>query len=375
MNIWNIVFLVLVFLLGVGVLVLGANVAKKQDDWNKKIAKMEKDIEAEIKKAQDAIDGPAKDKSLAEKDAEKDNGLYSMSELKVKLQDLLYERSKAWFHCKPGTVTADGKSITPEQLFAGDATPDDKLKPVNLAEVKLTVMDPVNDEPVVVPPDNMSGVIYLFAKPDDSGKNAEFLGRFSVIDIKGAQVTLNSVDILSKDEIEKIQKNAGSSRKWTVYSTAPKDRVDGVLSQLSEDEIDTIIPAAKRDELLDPNRPLKDFNELLNTLYAWRIELQNRIDRSNNDIKQLEDAQKKAEEEIDALQADKNLENKRIDAMTKQRDTVKLRLADYESTVVKLKEVIDTAQKQNEWYVARIAEYQLKTAAKIQQSAEQAAKQ
>lgn len=371
MNIWNKVFLVLVFLLGIAVVFFVSQEMKIRKEYQEAIASLEKGIENTKKQMQAAIDGPAPEKPTAEKSFN-DMGL---NEMILKLQDLVFERSKAWFACKPGNISVGETVLTPKPLDDAPATPQDRLKPIKLVEVRLTVTEPVverDGQEVVVPPDDMKGLVYLFDEGQE-GANTAFLGRFTVKQVRGTQVELTAIDTMSEAEIQRIQRSVRST--WAVYSVIPKDRFDGVFSRLTPEDAEALIASTKRSEMMNPERPLKDFDELIGRLYDWRVELQQRVDRSKQDVKRLETSLTMAEKETQSIQKDNEFEKKRIAAMKHQVEILQQKLTDYDNKIEDLGKKIDDQQKQNEWYVAKIAEYQLKVANLIRDRAETAARE
>lgn len=371
MNIWNKVFLVLVFLLGIAVVFFASQEMKIRKEYKEAIASLETGIENAKRQMQTAIDGPAPDKATAEKSFDE----MGLNEMLLKLQDLVFERSKAWFACKPGNVSVGETVLNPKPLDDAPETPQERLKPIKLVEVRLTITEPVierDGQEVVLPPEDMKGIVYLFDEGQE-GANTAFLGRFSVKQIRGTQVELTAIDTMQEAEIQRIQKSVRST--WAVYSVIPKDRQDGIFSRLTLEDAEALIAASKRSEMMNPERPLKDFDELLGRMYDWRAELQQRIDRFKQDVKRLETSLTLAEKETQDIQKDNEFEKKRIAAMKHQVEVLQQKLTDYDKNIEDLQKKIDDQQKQNEWYVAKIAEYQLKVANLIQDRAETAARE
>lgn len=375
MNIWNKVFLVLIFLLALGVVFFAGQEYKVRSAGQQKIASLEKDqikAEEEIEKI---LQGSAPDKPQAEKSFEE----MGLEESRLKLFDLLYERKKAWFGCKPGNINPQGKVITPEQLGGNlPATPGDQLKPAHLLEAKVTITGPLIEQDgneVVMPPDDLTGIVYVFDEGQE-GVNGSFLGVFTVSapaqKVNNAyQVTLHSANEMNEAEVQRIQK-AGRST-WAIYATIPTDRFDGVFNRLSEEAIETLIPAAVRKELTNSERPLKDFGELLTRRYQRRVELQQEIDSTKKDIAMLNTSLELVRAESEKLRENIEFEKKRIAAMGTQRQALEDMLKKYDDTIQQLRDDIDKTQKQNVWYEEKIAEYQLKVRNLIEQKAERAA--
>lgn len=379
MNIWNKVFLALAFILAAVIVYFALQERVIRDTWEKAITRLETKIQDSEKERQIAITGTAPDKATEEKSFEE----LSLDELLLNLQELVFERNKAWFHCQAGSI--EETTIDPEQLDVDDAveTPSDRLKPVKLFEVRLKVTEPVvlrGEKEEVLPPTDMKGVVYLIDNGRD-GAPGTFLGRFRVTQIRGTDVTLLSVDELNEEEEKQLNDSARQNRRneqgsnnWAVYSVIPMDRQAGVFDKLYPEEFEAVVPARMRDRMINPDRPLKDFDVLLDRLYAWRTNLQQLISRSKTDIARNEDSLAKAADETQSLQGDKELENKRIAAMKRQVENLEQKVKEYDARIEDLLDKIALQQKQNEWYVARIAEYQLKVAQLIRDRADTAAR-
>lgn len=370
MNIWNKVFLVLVFLLAGAVVFFVSQEMKIRKEWEEGMLNLEKRIQDEVRKMTTAIDGTAPDRPVAEKSIDE----MSYNEVVLQLRDFIYERgNNAWFACQPGQVTADGKSLTPEPLGGNNpATPGDRLKPIKLVEVKLTVTGPIIEQDgkeTVIPPTDLKGVVYLFAEGGEESAGT-FLGRFTVAQVQGLQATLQAANDLNEAEVQLIERNRRGT--WAVYSTVPKDRYRGLLDRMSPDELDRFFSPAQQKLLLEPERPLKDFDELLTRLYQWRTVLQQDLDRSKSDIDRLEKSLEISADQAKALQKDIDFEKKRIQAMNAQVEGVRKKVDEYDALITDLTGKIDATQKQNEWYVAKIAEYQLKVSQLIEQRAQEA---
>ncbi|MDR1140569.1 MAG: hypothetical protein LBL62_02680 [Planctomycetaceae bacterium] len=373
MNIWNKVFLGLIFVLAVAVIFFTSQELKIRGTGQQAIASIEKKMETATRDIEKIYEGTAPAKNISEKTLEE----LGFSELRVKLVDLLYERKKAWFGCKPGNPNISGKVLTPEQL-GGDnpATPGEKLKTIKLLEVPLTITSPVvekNGNEEVVPPDDLKGIVYVFDE-GEAGVGGSFLGMFIADQMQkvqsGYQVTLQSAHELSEAEIKRIQSAVRST--WAVYTTVPLDRYQNIFDRLTGEE-EEMIPASLREKLTNPDRTLKDFAELLNLFYQYRVELKENIDSTKRRIDELNAALEIAKEEDQDLRKDQDLEKKRIEVMKSQCKTLQENIDAYDNKIKQFRNEIEKTQLQNEWLVAKIAEYQLKVKELIEQKTAQAA--
>ncbi|MDR0704546.1 MAG: hypothetical protein LBF88_06105 [Planctomycetaceae bacterium] len=360
-------------MLAVTIVVFISQEMKIRGTGQKAVETIEKKMETTKQDIEKIYDGTAPTKKLSEKTVEE----LGRNELRVQLFDLLYERKKAWFGCKPGNLNVSGKVVTPEQL-GGDnpATPGEKLKTIQLLEVSLTVTSPIvekNGNKEVIPPDDLKGIVYVFAE-GEAGAGGSFLGTFVADQMQkvqsGYQVTLRSAHELSEAEIQHIQ-NA-ERFTWAVYTTVPLDRYQKIFDRLTDEEKETI-PALLRERLTDSERIPKDFDELLSLFYQRRVELKESINSANRRIEELKAAQKIADEEILDLRKDQDLENKRIEVMKIQCKTLQENIDAYDKMIKQLRNEIEKTQLRNEELVARIAEYQLQVKELIEQKTAQAA--
>ncbi|MDR0870303.1 MAG: hypothetical protein LBN39_05870 [Planctomycetaceae bacterium] len=380
MNIWNKVFLVLVLLLGIAVTFFASQEYTIRSAGQKKEADLKKQIGTEEQKILQVQQGPAPDKPLAEKTVA-DMGL---DDVQMELRNLRYEQKKAWFNCKPGAVKVDGKTIPVAQLGDGlEPTPDNKLNPVKLLEVKLLITGPaVTDKDgaeAVIPPEDLKGLVYVF---DEGAKNEDgmqasggtFLGIFTVegaaakVPQGGYQATLLSATELNETEVQRITKSAKPASSWAVYVSMPQDRVKGIFDRLTDEQKEALkIP----EELSKADRTLKDFAELLSRNFALRVELKQNLAKAKLDIASLEKSLEIAKKEDLNLRKDIEFEKKRIAAMETQGKAIADKAAEYDEQIKTLNADIDKAQNRNEWYIARIAEYQLEVKKLIEQRAAQ----
>jgi len=379
MNIWNTVFLVLILLLAVVGVFFAGQEMKIQKEWRQGIAGLEKKIPETEKKAEDLLAGSAPTKKTDEKTFAE----MGLEELKAKLQMMVFERKKAWFGCQPGNINAEGTALAAQPL-GGDkpATAADKLRPVTLVEVKLVISEPKNDNGEVQPPDGLAGIVYLFdegpKRDDDEGpkrSSGSFLGRFTVKSIDktqvGYQVTLNAANELNENEVEQIKKSSKST--WAVYLAVPMDRHDGIFDRVTEEGLETLIPKEVQKEFANPDRQLRDFDELLTAAFQRRVQLQLDIESANSQIAKLNQSLEISNKEQDSLRLDIELAKKQVAEMEVQRKAVADKLSELDATISDIKEKTEFEQKRNEWFVSKIAEYQLKVAEIIEKKADEAA--
>ncbi|MDR0337993.1 MAG: hypothetical protein LBI18_12980, partial [Planctomycetaceae bacterium] len=307
----------------------------------KAVATIEQKMETTKQDIEKIYEGTAPTKKLLEKTIDE----LGFHELRVQLFDLLYERKKAWFGCKPANLNVSGKVLTPEQL-GGDnpPTPGEKLQTIQLLEVSLTITSPVvekNGNEEVIPPDDLKGLVYVFDEGEE-GVGGSFLGTFVAGQMQkvqsGYQVTLQSAHELSEAEIKQIQNAIRST--WAVYTTVPLDRYQKIFDRLTDEEKETI-PESLREKLTDPERTPKDFDELLGLFYQRRVELRESIDSTKRRIEELNAALKIANEETQDLRKDQDLEKKRIEVMKVQCKTLQDNIDAYDKMIQQLRDEIE----------------------------------
>jgi hypothetical protein len=298
-------------------------------------------------------------------------------------------------------------------------------------EVQIVLTGPLEPSemgaaPSVARPDLLRGVVYVFQEKDvlqegggadfqEGGTEPEnnagaFLGRFKVDsdtpmetkfmddngnETDGWRVSLITIDPISEDEIETIF-NASKSY-WALYMFPPVDRVAGVFSQLTETELQ-MIPQEIRDRLprqmpqLDPkdlegvspgvakiwgsyrnewddpeSEFARDFSALLDWLYQQRSSLLRDIATAQSDIETYKEADRKNKAENEELEKDGILEEKRRDAMTKQRNEVEALLKQYTEEANKIGLQMEKIQLLSEALLVGIAESHIKASEKIEE--------
>lgn len=375
MNIWNTVFLVLIFLLAAVVLFFTAQEYSKRSQAQQILIKFEEAIEKEKAKATAARDGSEPRKTMTEKSIDE----MSLGELIDWVRLLRIERKKTWFGCNI-RVTPDAKRVTAPPLGDGNpAAPADQLKTIRLVEVNVIVTGPTvlregNEE--VIRPDDMQGAVYLFDEGKE-GVGGAFLGRFTVVSPQpsraqgGYVVTLHAVDELNEAEIQRLNRAARST--CAVYVSMPEDRYDFIFDNLSPEEAAELISDAKlRQRMLDPERPLVDYDEIYTRKYADRTRSELAIDLTKRQNAGLVEDQRIATEEDAQLRKEIDLEKTRIAAMVAQAGVLQDKLDEYKATGEFLMEKIDEQRAENERMRAAIADIMQRVAEKISRQAEEA---
>ena len=441
MNIWNKVFLGLIFVLAIAVVALASVEFHIRNRGLGTIKKLEEDIvktEADITKITIGT-------KPAELSPDKSPSEMSIPELRGLVQERSDERGRAWFDCIVAGAVDKERPPDPNSL---------------LVEVQIIVTGPFMPGEAgaptdVVRPDALRGVVYVFEEgtEDDAGL---FLGRFNVVsdelptakflDDEGNEknsyrVTLVTVDPINDNEVEQIF-DASRSR-WAIYLTPPVDRVAGIFDQLTEEEKQAIpeelrarfqprpmpelteedieyIQSLELDgldvsdldsrtnelleravEILERDQTTMDstwqgarekvvaiwkryrdamddseaefaqvFSAALDALFQQRSRLYRNIQSVESDIEMYKTSGDKARAESEALSTQTiPLEEKRVAAMTVQRDAVAALLKQYKKEIADIVEQIGNLQTMAKSLVEQITEAQLKAAEQIEKRA------
>ncbi|MDR1485738.1 MAG: hypothetical protein LBT09_13065 [Planctomycetaceae bacterium] len=378
MKIWNTVFVVLIIVLAVFTWVYGSKALSIRRAWSTSIQKLQKQIETNKVKLQEVIDGS--DPSKAQ-DSFREFSEMRIGEIDNRLDVMVADRGNAWFGCKPTNIDIDNKVPVPAEQLGNNlpATPADKLQPVYLVEVKVEISNPVDwdNKDIVIPPDKLGGVFYVIDEGKDGKGGGAFLGRFTVSGVpskvgKNYVVVLKSATELSNYEVDLIKNGMQSS--WAIYSSMPRDRYDDIFDRIRKDDLEKIVPAAIRTNLMKSDRNLVDFDVILTTQYLRYIKLSNRkklIEKNNADTR---DTLQKMEKETNDVKSAITLEQNRIKLMKDQITAVTDVLSGYDTVIKRIQDSIAKTRKQNDWYAAKIAEYHLESLQTIEKHAEAAAK-
>ncbi|GHT17888.1 hypothetical protein FACS1894189_4670 [Planctomycetales bacterium] len=395
MNTWNKVFLGFIFVLAIAVAVLASVDWKIRSTGQQSVNSLENKIEKANQEIARIQDGSAPKKQVDEKTVNE----LGFEELRGKVIRQLYERGRAWFGCV--TVKDEAvkvQTLPPNPLPNAPATPKERLIPIKRVEVQLVVTGPVenrNGTETVLIPESLKGVVYAFREGADHIPDS-FLGRFSVespqptktkyLDAAGAekdgyQITLATVDAVNEAEIQHIQESVSAS--WTVYLSLPPGTSEAVATQiLSDEEKEKILTELQQGQnaevqklwekirqAVDNPGKNSDFSELLNWLYQWRSVLNRKMELTQSNIDTYKAAFQREETENKKLEEDVALEEKRVTAMTMNRDKVESVLDAYLAEIEQTNLMIEKLQEYNKFYVAKIAEYQLKVKNEIERKA------
>jgi hypothetical protein len=389
MNIWNKVFLGVIFVAAIAVTVLASVEFHIRNTGQKKVADLERHIEKTDGEIAKIYHGLAPLNLLPDKSPSD----WSFEEIRNAAFERYYERGRVWFDCNVDRIN---ESTLPPAL--------------QQVEVQVIIAKPLPEgADEVVMPETLKGVVYVFELvKKEEGENSEtvpgtFLGRFTVDSEPtktnffdearnqkdGWRVNLVTADPISDDEIERIF-DAVEVRKsrWAIYLTPPVDRVTGMFSQLTAEERQAI-PKELRDRFLprplpEPNdtegaepgmnaheiEPIQSFvamSAMLDWLYQRRSTLNRDIEVAKSDIRTYETAWEKNEAENKKLENDGILEEKRRVEMEKQRDVVKDLVGQYEAEANRITLQIEKLQAHAKAYIDGIEDAHSKAAKKIEE--------
>jgi hypothetical protein len=377
MNIWNKVFLGVIMVAALAVLALAAVELNIRNAGQKKTyVELQQRIEETESRIARINEGTATE--------------LGFNALQVALSERLNERGRAWFGCR----------------VAGPPVEETLPPALNQVIVQVLITSPLaavdlGAQAEVVFPEHLMGVVHVFVEGEQAGEIGPFLGRFTVDSvptaaqfrdddgnqIAGYRVTLITADPVGNDEIELIFDATGS--RWAIFLAPPIDRYAGIFDNLTEEQRQMIppdmldrfqprpmpplteaetegVPAnvlavweAIRAKIDDPQAGVaRDYTTMLDWLYEQLSMARRDIHGTDVDIKIFQEAKDRIDAENIKLRADGDLELKRVAAMEIQRDASKILLEQYQEEVNNLVLQIEKQETLNEFYVAKLAEYQ-----------------
>jgi len=407
MNIWNKVFLGVIFITAIAIFVLGAVNFHISNTGQKKIADLKKKIAESDDKFAKIVHGTAPDKHSLDKPV----SALGIDELRGLLRGRYDERGRAWFGCMVAGM--EGNEISP-------TNPQPGAQGLPLVTAQIIITSPFAPSETgaatdVVMPETLKGVVYVFEEKEGSEGAGPFLGRFHVDseptatkfpdsdgnEKNGWRIKLITLDSISEREINQIF--AASKSRWAIYLIPPVDRVTGIFDQLTEEEKKMIpeellkkfqprpMPELTDEEkdgvnsqvialwekyrqnMDDPESELgQDFSVVLDWLYQQRSHLNRDIKIAESDIKAYETSEEKNKAENQKMDADCVLEEKRVKAMDIQGGAVKTLFTQYEAERNRIALFIEKLQTLIAAYAAEITNAQLLAVEKIEERAKHA---
>ncbi|MCL2005341.1 MAG: hypothetical protein FWG73_04165 [Planctomycetaceae bacterium] len=383
MNVWNKVFLGVIFVSAIAVVALAAVEFQIRNTGQKHIATLNQRIADTEERIARIVGGTATEPRY--------------EQIRGTLREHLQERGRAWFGCLVASM--DEETLPPA------------LQQV-ITQIIITsplVADDAGNRSHVAPPDALRGVVYVFSEPNENQAGA-FLGRFHVDseptptmfrgeegnEYAGWRVRLVTSDPINDREIEKIFE--ASRQQWSVFINPPVDRVAGIFSELTEDEKQMIptefwdrfqprpmpeLTAIDTDGVssnvlsaweeiraaMDDPELARDFAMLLDWLYQHRSGTFRAIEVTKSDTETyLATAQRSQTESARLENEDIPLEEKRVAMMRLQRDAAGNFLEQYVAEIARMELLIDKLQALASAYVAQIAEAQILASEKVEEN-------
>ena len=387
MNVWNKVFLGVIFLSAIAVVALAAIEFNIRNTGQKHIATLNQRIADTEERIARITGGTATEPRY--------------EQIRGTLREHLQERGRAWFNCIVASMDEETLPPALQQVIAqiiitGPLVPDD-AGILNRA----------------APPDALRGIVYAFSEENENNPGT-FLGRFHVdsdpiptmfrsedgSEFGGWRVRLVTSDPLKDAEIEQIFE--ASRQRWSVFINPPVDRVAGIFSELTEEE-KQMIPAEFRERFqprpmpeltvddvdgvnpnvlaaweeiraaMDDPELAHDFAMLLDWLYQHRSGTVRDIEVAKSDTATYRATAERSQAESAKLEnVDIPLEEKRVAAMRLQRDSVEDFMEQYAAEIVQMKLLIEKLQTLASAYVFRITEAQIQAAEKVEENIRQA---
>ncbi|MDR0520789.1 MAG: hypothetical protein LBH00_02925 [Planctomycetaceae bacterium] len=383
MNIWNKVFLGFIFAALMAAFVFAAAEINVRYHGSRKTNSLEEKIRETETKIAGILSGTAPEKARIAKDQTE----WSFEDVRQMLIEVYTGRGRVYRGCqiKDGSVTGDP------------------------AKIQLTVTNPLGikedgaagDE--VVTPDTFKGVVYAFT---ESGP-PRFAGRFRVDgtpasmpfhdsagqEKKGYALNLVSADALTSAEISQLKEDAKLT--WTIRLNPPADQNAGSIASLPEDQKANIhadlLELLKLPELTEEQKKkltpdgialweryrketvmqesAGDYAVRFDGLYTRRNALLRSKAVAESNIAAYKKAIEQAGAEEKKLTHDAELEEKRGEAMTQNKNIVEALLNDYKKERERMHLQIEKMQTDQQVRAAKIQEYQTQAAEIVRQKA------
>ena len=338
MNIWNKVLIGLICFLAV----LAAF-------WSAKTLNHHVHRGAEIKKMKDETDGALK---LIETYKDYDKGIPT---LEVRNAALLANRTENWRFCTPGSVES-------------------------LPNKRARIVFSTGREPAATM--SAGDTIYVFDQRP-FGTGGKYLGRFAVIQVQGADVAAESLDVLTDlelqnlvssqreiaqaaqfvpNELEDSTQEAQGQAAWSVFSRCPADRPD-LFKDLSDEDKEKYLPELIREAYSQAPEDFRaiDFGTLFTSYYQKRVEnaaaLAEKLMQKNG----IDESNRLASEALAFCRDENERIEKEIEQMEAQRKEVEERCKELDAMCARMASDVQQIQKNNERMVEEIRKIQMET--------------
>lgn len=176
----------------------------------------------------------------------------------------------------------------------------------------------------------------------------------------------NTTDANAAEENATEENPAGETRTAAVGETPPL--LFGQMNQATRDALPDDVRDFLFDESMSPRvQTPRGLEYLITAAYQQRILLAQTIDTLNRNIRDLDDAKKRLDDELAKSRDDQKLEQERIDAMKAQYASVEKLYSDISTLAQGLTKELKESQEENEELVKRIETSQRNAAASIQE--------
>ena len=341
MCIWNKVLVGLIGVTAVVLFFMAGRTLKTHQYWRDSAARHERKIDQIQKENRRLVEGTSEQPGIRQ--------------VGLKLNKLLVDRRRAWFHCDPRV-----------QVNPNDGT---------------AVINVITDQP---DPNGITEnmMLYGFEETDVQNKGC-YLGEFKVtkVEPKEKLVVLAPTSPLSPREIDRLN---NAKRPWTLYEIMPRDNHE-IFTSLPDDQKQAMLPEASlpeymadgkpaagdapADRVVDGRyvRPLRDYGVLMLANRVRDILLDDRFKAATGDQELLDDALAQARQQEKAAKQDVALAEEELNKYARERDAV----ATYRDTLEKALDAVQTASAQliekNRAMAGQIAKQQLEAARRIDQ--------
>ncbi|HTU24085.1 MAG TPA: hypothetical protein VMF30_01730 [Pirellulales bacterium] len=272
-RVYQVILAWFVFAASMAMVYLSARTLKTHQAWRSTVQAWEKAIH-EVQKENEVIqNGVENGAEIVEP---------GIDQLRAELHRAVVGRGTVWFK-----VTAD--KVDPK---TGACT--------------LTIASPV-------PHDIVTNMVLFAFQQKPVAEGGKYLGEFKVTNGDGKAQTIEIAPILPLTE-EDSQRLAQAQGPWTLYAVMPVDDAK-LYANMTPEERRALLPgkqAAALEEFAKPDRPLRDYEFFFHQSAIERALLASTIATTQDDLRRIEAAQKKADEnvkfregEITALSADR----------------------------------------------------------------------
>jgi hypothetical protein len=310
MNIWNKVLVGFIVVLAPIALYLSVRAMRTHRHWRAIAAQMEADLEKEIQRTAELIDGTGEGETAS----------LGTRQATLELHKLMVDRGRVWYNCRP-------LAVQPRQDPA-----------TGLSTIDVSVATSLPDPNEI----STKTVLFLF-EHKLTQQGGRYLGQFTVIAANEKQLQLRPSQNLSPEQQKRLGDSQQSQTPWTLYETMPIDD-PAAFAGMSEAEIAALVGSESvAKTLADPNRPLRDFEALFRDFHRQRSARLDMYAAAERDKQFMDEAAADAAQqeqfrrnEIDQSKAKLAEVTREANAVIAHRDQVRNSLASVKAAAEKL---------------------------------------